>query len=98
MRKRANRFAIAGQTVDRETVARFAGRVNGFAVPVRTEKKRVSVEMNHNAVATRSSFSPFTLLQVICINAGPGSNGTGLPGTVYGGHYAMKLHRGPRIA
>ncbi len=40
MRKRANRFAIAGQTVDRETVARFAGRVNGFAVPVRTEKKR----------------------------------------------------------
>ena len=79
-------------------MARIAGRENGFAVPAWNEKKRVSVEMNHNAVATRSSFSPFTLLQVSCINAGPGSNGTVFPGTVYGGHHAMKLHRGPRIA
>jgi len=31
--KRANRYAIAGQPVDRETVARYAGRENGFAVP-----------------------------------------------------------------
>ena len=79
-------------------MARIAGRENGFSVPAWNEKKRVSVEMNHNAVATRSHFPPFTLLQVICINAGPGSNGTVLPGTVYGGHYAMKLHRGPRNA
>ena len=96
--KRANRYAIAGQPVDRETVARYAGRENGFAVPAWNEKMRVSVEMNYNAVATRTHFPPFTLLQASCTNAGPGSNGTVLPGTVNGCHYAMKLHRGPRIA
>ena len=96
--KRANRYAIAGQPLDRETVARYAGRENGFAVPAWNEKMRVSVEMNQFAFATRSSFSPFTLLQVSCINTAPGSNGTVLPGTVNGGHHAMKLHRGPRTA
>jgi len=54
--------------------------------------------MHWLAVATRTHFSPFTLLQASCTNAGPGSNGTVLPGTVYGGHHAMKLHRGPRTA
>ena len=54
--------------------------------------------MNQFAVATRTHFSLFTLLQVSCTNAAPGSNGTVLPGTVNGGHHAMKLHRGPRIA
>jgi len=88
--KRANRYAIAGQPVDRETLARFAGRENGFAVPAWNEKMRVSVEMHWLAVATRSSFSPFTLLQFSCTNAVPGSNGTVLPGTVYGGQLAMK--------
>ncbi len=96
--KRANRYAIAGQPVDRETVARYAGRENGFAVPAWNKKMRVSVEMHWLAVATRTHFPPLTLLQVSCINAGPGSNGTVFPGTVNGGHHAMKLHRGPRTA